>query len=239
MIIHGEIMQGSERWDQLRLTRPTASEFSKIITGTGKPSEQKEAYMRRLAVARKYQMPTFKGNQWTDRGQELEPIARNLFVAKTGLDVREVGFVTRDDELAGGSPDGLIYDQNGQPAAGIEIKCYNVDKHLGILHKGTLPTENYPQVHGHLWLTGLPVWVFVLYCPEAYPLDFGVIEVTPDGYTQQLGSAIDNFCAEYQQNWARYLAEFEADHLGQSVTKMMPVLSSILKFKSNSIEQVI
>jgi hypothetical protein len=232
MIIHGEIIQGSEQWDELRLTRPTASEFSKIYTGGGKLSAQREAYMRRLSIARKYVLPTFQGNQWTDRGHELEPVARERFIQETGFDVRNVGFITRDDQMAGGSPDGMIYDSSGQPVGGIEIKCFNVDKHLGILEKGKLPTENAPQVHGHLWITGLPAWVFILYCPEAFPLDFRMIEVTPDGYTREVGAAVAEFCSDYQRNWPRYLAEFEADQIGLSVETMLPVLSRKMKAKT-------
>lgn len=227
-MITKNVFQNSEEWDKLRATRPTASEFSKIITGTGKPSTQKEAYMRKLSVAVKYDMPSFKGNQWTDRGHELEPVARQRFIDETGFDVREVGFVMRADGIAGGSPDGLIY-HNEQPVAGLEIKCFNVDKHLGILEKNELPTENKPQVHGHLWITGLPAWVFVLYCPEAFPLDFRMIEVTPDGYTRQVGDAVESFCDDYRRNWARYLAEFEADQIGLSVETMLPTLSRVMK----------
>jgi len=229
MNIITDIHQGSEDWDKLRATRPTASEFSKIITGMGKASAQKEAYMRKLSVAVKYDMPSFKGNQWTDRGHELEPIARERFIAETGFDVREAAFLMRADGIAGGSPDGLIYGGDGLPVAGIEIKCFNVDKHLGILEKNELPTENKPQVHGHLWITGLPCWVFILYCPEAFPLDFRMIEVTPDGYTREVGTAVEKFCAEYRTNWARYLAEFEADQIGLSVETMLPVLSAAMK----------
>jgi hypothetical protein len=223
-----DIHQGHEDWDKLRATRPTASEFSKIITGMGKISAQREAYMRRLSVAVKYEMPTFKGNQWTDRGHELEPVARERFAQETGFDVREAAFIMRPDGIAGGSPDGLIYHDD-EPVAGLEIKCFNVDKHLGILADNKLPTENKPQVHGHLWITGLPAWVFVLYCPEAFPLDFRMIEVTPDGYTREVGHAVEQFCSEYRQNWARYLAEFEADQIGLSVETMLPTLSRVIR----------
>lgn len=231
MKIIADIHQGHEDWDSLRATRPTASEFSKIITGMGKVSAQREAYMRRLSVAVKYEMPSFGGNKWTDRGHELEPVARQRFIDETGFDVREVGFIMRDDGVAGGSPDGMIYHDDN-PVAGLEIKCFNMDKHLGILAENKLPTENKPQVHGHLWNTGLPAWVFVLYCPEAFPLDFRMIEVTPDGYTREVGHAVEQFCAEYRTNWARYLAEFEADQIGLSVDTMLPTLTAAMKRKA-------
>lgn len=219
-----DIIQGDEKWDKLRSVTPTASEFSKIITGGGKVSTQREGYMRRLSVNRKYPQPTFQGNQWTDRGHALEPKARERLATETGYNIRSVGFVRRKDCGAGGSPDGLIYSPCGtKPVAGVEIKCYNVDKHLTILNSGELPTENKPQVHGHLWLSGVPAWLFVLYCPEAFPLDFRIIEVTPDGYTREVGNAVYQFCVDYQKNWQRYLAEYEVDQLGKSFEQMCPV----------------
>lgn len=218
-----ETLQGSEEWDRLRAITPTASEFSKILTGGGKKSERREAYMRRLSVNWKYVTPTFMGNKWTDRGHDLEPVARQRFIDETGLDVREIGFVRRLDCGAGGSPDGWIYDAAGNPCAGVEIKCYNLDKHLSIVNSGVLPTENKPQVHGHLWLSGFQSWCFVLFCPEAWPLDFRIIEVTPDSYTRQLGTSIYDFCAEYMQMRVRYLAEYEVDLVNKKAVEMCPI----------------
>jgi hypothetical protein len=42
MITH-DVTQGSPEWLEARLGIPTASEFDKIITPTGKPSTQYEA----------------------------------------------------------------------------------------------------------------------------------------------------------------------------------------------------
>jgi hypothetical protein len=222
-----DVIQGSEKWDRYRAVTPTASEFAKIFTGGGKRSEQREMYMRRLSVNRKYPQPTFQGNQWTDRGLELEPIARQRLIDETGFDVREVGFVRRLDCGAGGSPDGLIY-AGGVPVAGVEIKCYKIDKHLSILNGGELPTENKPQVHGHLWLSGLSAWLLVLYCPEAFPLDFRIIEVLPNPYTAEMGAAVSAFCEEYAQKWAVYLAEYEVDIANKTINQMCPVTCGLV-----------
>lgn len=225
MKIIADIHQGHEEWDRLRSVRPTASEFGKILTGTGRVSTQRETYMRRLAVSTRYPQPVFQGNKWTERGHELEPVARQRFIDATGCDVREVAFIQREDSIAGGSPDGLIY-HDGEPVAGIEIKCYNQAKHDSICDKGILPTENKPQVHGHLWLSGLKSWIFVLYCPENYPRDFKMIEVTPDGFTQQLGNEVDRFCDDYAANLHRYLADYEAGLDAQSLDQL-PTLKSL------------
>lgn len=228
MIILENIEQGSEEWDSIRSQRPTASEFGKIYTGGGKVSTQREAYMRRLSVAAKYPVPQFTGNAWTERGNALEPEARERFIKETGFDVREVGFVEKEGSIAGCSPDGIIYNSAGEPVAGVEIKCFKMDKHLTILNKGVLPTENKPQVHGGLDVSKLDAWLFVLYCPDAFPLDFRIIEVTPDSYTMDLGGAINEFVDEYRVKWQQYLAEYEVDMLGKKTAEMAPVVSNII-----------
>lgn len=229
--------QGDEEWDKLRAIRPTASEFDKIYTGSGKQSEQRSAYMSRLAIATKYQVPKFMGNKWTERGKDLEPQAREKFIEKTGFDVREVGFCQRKGSIAGCSPDGLIY-HNGEPIAGLEIKCYKLDKHLAIVNAGKLPAKNKPQVHGGLWVTGLKAWIFCVYCPEAYPLDFRVIEVTPDSYTEKLGDAIRSFKTEYLATWAERLAAYEVDMVKRTTLSLMPTLCAAMDIEPEYNEEV-
>jgi len=223
MIIHTDIHQGHEAWDEWRSIRATASEFGKIYTGGGKVSSQRESYMRKLAVARKYKLPAWTGNQYTDRGHELEPQARELFQMLTSLDVREVACVEHQDGLCGGSPDGLIYADE-KLLSGLEIKCYNYDKHIGICTKRVLPTENKPQVHGLLWLTKVMSWQFMVYHDEAMPFDHAIIEVEPDGYTDNLGNEIMEFCEELDKKADEYLSDFERKMNGLHVRDVMPVL---------------
>lgn len=226
MKIHDNIHQGHEAWDEWRAVRATASETGKIFTGGGKVSTQREAYMRKLAVARKYKLPKWSGNKYTDRGHELEPVARDLFRDLSGLDVREVACLEHDNGLCGGSPDGLIYAPDGTLISGLEIKCYNYDKHMSICEKGKLPTDNKPQIHAHLWLSGLPSWQFMVYHDEAMPFDHRVIEVEPDQYTQDLGGEILKFCEELDNRADEFLADFARSLAGVAMKDAMPVLFS-------------
>lgn len=226
MNIVNDVKQGTAEWDEMRAVVPTASEFGKILTGTGKPSVQREAYMRKLAVNRKYALPTWKGNYWTERGQALEPIARTMFADLSGLDVREAGFIQHGKTIAGGSPDGLIYDVAGRPFAGLEIKCYNEEKHLDIIAKSKLPTDNMPQVHGHLWMTGFDAWAFVVYNPDCMPFDFKAIEVVPTQYTADLGGAVTEFCVELERRADEFISDFEARMDGSQVLADLPVIAS-------------
>ena len=235
MKIHTDIHQGHEDWDKWRSVRATASEFSKIYTGGGKVSGQRESYMRKCAVARKYTMPTWSGNSYTDRGHDLEPVARDLFVELSGLDVREVACVEHDNGLCGGSPDGLIYSPNGELISGLEIKCLNYDKHIGIVTKGAVPSEHRAQVHGLMWLTGVPCWQYMVYHDEAMPFDYRVIEVEPDQYTDDLGVEMLKFCEELDQRSEEFIDDFEKSMSGVGMLDSMPVLRRHIEHRDNSV----
>lgn len=229
MIIHWEIDQNSEEWDNHRKIRPTGSEYDKIYTGGGKVSDQRETYMRRLSVARKYAVPQFTGNKWTDRGNKLEPESRKRFTEETGYELKEAGFIDNDNGITGFSPDGLVM-YNGDPVATFETKSYKLDKHMSIVNGGVLPKANMPQVHGALFNSKLTCAIFALYCPEAWPLDFYMIEVTPDDYTKRLEDQVYEFCDEYeiQGKWKQYLAEYEVDKLNRDTATALPVLSTLM-----------
>ena len=110
MIIHEKVIQGSDAWFALRRGRPTASRFKDIITAQkGDLSKSSPAYIAEL-IGECF-VPDwidFAGNKFTDRGTELEPVARKAFEEHTGDKTTEVGFVTRADEVVGCSPDGLV-----------------------------------------------------------------------------------------------------------------------------------
>ena len=80
MIIYDDIVQGTEEWAKLRCGKPTASNFSMLITSTGLPSKSMQNYAITLA-AEKYagkSVDAFAGNGYTDRGTLLEPDAKSL-----------------------------------------------------------------------------------------------------------------------------------------------------------------
>lgn len=66
----------------------------------------------------------------TDRGNELEPLARSMYELENGVEVSQVGFI-KSDEFTGVSPDGLVGDDGL-----IEIKCPNDAKYFKMLING-------------------------------------------------------------------------------------------------------
>lgn len=199
MIIWPNMTQGSEEWFAARTGKLTASNASKIITAGGKPSTQRAAYLDEL-ISDCFcpGQNAFGGNYATDRGTALEPVARQLFSERSGLEVREVGFVSVENGIYGCSPDGLVVGATGDDVAGLEIKCPLPKTHLRYLMEGVLPDSYKPQVHFSMMVTGLP-WHFFSYCPGMKPLE---LLVTPDSYTERMRSMVDGFLLEYSTAWA-------------------------------------
>ena len=197
MIVMENVRQGSEQWFAIRRGRPTASNFSRILTAKKvELAAARWTYMDEL-ISECYwpELNTWSGNFWTDRGEELEPIARAEFVKRTGLLVKEVGFITRDDGIVGCSPDGLVVDADGKWLSGLEMKCPAPKTHVQYVREGELPDAYKAQVHGSMAVTGLDTWHFFSYCPRLQPFH---ILVERDAYTERLSNALDTFLIEYQ-----------------------------------------
>ena len=165
-IIH-DVEQKSPEWHNLRMGRPTASSFDKLITTTGKPSKSLSGYAIHLAAELYIGRPVhmWAGNAWSERGKELEDHAVRLYEFATDADVRKVGFVTTDDGAVGASPDGLIGDDGM-----IEVKCLSVDNHIAaILHykeTGTAPADYIQQTQGQMMICERAWCDLVFYSPD-------------------------------------------------------------------------
>jgi hypothetical protein len=115
MIFH-DVPQNSTAWLNARLGIPTASNFNKILTPTGKQSTQASAYVNELVAGlilgevQQRLVPTY----WMERGQLLEDEARKLYEFTTGYTTADGGFATNDTRTAGASPDFRIFDANGR-----------------------------------------------------------------------------------------------------------------------------
>jgi putative phage-type endonuclease len=126
MKIHA-VDQRSPEWYALRCGMPTASEFSKIITSTGDASKSASTYAITLAAELFAGKPleAWEGNQWTERGRELEDEAIARYEFQTDAETIPVGFVTDDAGMTGCSPDRLV-DADGL----LEVKCLKAERHI-------------------------------------------------------------------------------------------------------------
>lgn len=163
MKITHDIEQGSTEWLDMRLGLITCSEISSIrADGAGAQS-----YINALAYERitGESSSVFEGNDWTKRGQELEPVARQMYEQKTNTTVTMVSFV--ENKGFGYSPDGLIY--GSQPMwheGGIEIKVKQPAEQIHILRTGEIPKKHMDQLIGGLACAELDWIDFVSYCPN-------------------------------------------------------------------------
>ena len=154
--------QGSPEWLASRLGRPSASNFGRLVTGSGKPSSSAESYINEMIAERLTgRSKPFYTNEHMERGNALEPEAREAYEFITDFEVVETGFILHDSEEFGCSPDGLVAKQGG-----LEIKCPSDSVHVSYLRAGKVPSKYYQQVQGCLWITGREWWDFMSYHPE-------------------------------------------------------------------------
>jgi len=190
-------MQRDDEWWRLRLGRPTASNFGKIITPTGKPSAQAQKYCYQLAGERVagIHQETYQSAAM-ERGVELEAEARSLFELVMDVEVREVGLVyANEDREYSCSPDGLLND------AGLEIKCPLIHTHVGYLLGNKVPTEYIPQIQGSMLVTGFSHYFFMSYYPGLKPL---ILDVRRDDeFCEALKYELDIFCDQLNSIEAR------------------------------------
>lgn len=153
MKIYRDLQQGSGEWFAARLGIPTASNFDSIITPkTMKLSEGRKKYACRLIAERLMNRPTesVEGQQWMERGKELEPLAVQQYEFVHEVTTSPVGFVTDNLGTMGASPDRVVFDGD-RIARTLEIKCPSLPVHLEYLMYG--PGDAYRcQIQGQLWI---------------------------------------------------------------------------------------
>lgn len=189
-IIHCD--QRSEEWYAVRRGIPTASEFCSIITAKrGDYATAADTYINSLIdeCFRPNADRSWGSTRHTDRGNSLEPEARDLYAFERDLVPQQVGFILNDEGTLGCSPDSLI-----DPDGGLEVKCPDGPTHVKWLRAGGIPDEHKAQVHGSLIVTERAWWDFLSYCP---PYPHILIRITPDAYTERLRGHLERFLADY------------------------------------------
>lgn len=164
-ILHS-FKQNTPEWFKARLGIPTASEFDRIITATGKVSTQAPEYLHRLLAEWYLDEPVENfSNEWMDRGHEYEPEAMKAYSFMTGHTPTEIGFITTDDGLAGCSPDRLVGTDKC-----LELKCPLAHTQIGYL-MGDLVSDKYRvQLQGQLWVSGRDTVDIYAYHPKLPPV---------------------------------------------------------------------
>lgn len=171
MIIHN-CEQRSPEWFKLHKERMTASH----ATAIGNMGKGLETYCKKIvyeSISTKEE-DGFKTKD-TERGNELEPIARNIYEMKTGNKVMEVGFIERD-EFVGCSPDGLVGEDGGT-----EIKCPDDKEYFEYLLLGreAISSDYHWQVQMNLLVTDRKWWNLIIYNPN-FKNSIQIYKIEPD-----------------------------------------------------------
>jgi hypothetical protein len=185
------ISQGSPEWMALRLGIPTASNFGKILTATGKISESREKYMKRLAgeavsgrSEENYQSYRMK------RGAEMEAESRRVYEMDNEIEIRQVALVYKDERRAfSSSPDGLISSDGG-----FETKDAEFVVQIDRLFNGKMITSHIPQCQGGLYICEREYWIFRSYCSGLPSLNIRLER--DEKYIARLSEELERFCYE-------------------------------------------
>lgn len=158
-----------------RYGRFTASGFAKLFAGKTTATRQ-DAIADPVWFRLTGSAPESFSTVWTERGHELEPLAREQYEYDRFCAVQDGGFWTLG-EWVGASPDGLVGNDGL-----LEIKC---PKHTTImrylLQPGEVPKEYFWQVHGQMYVTDRAWCDFSVYHPD---MPLKVIRVHRDEKTE-------------------------------------------------------
>ena len=173
---HFNIIQGSEEWHDIRIGRIGGSEAAALLVN-GKSAHG----LGTAAVSLIYEKvgELFAGpslvyeNYAMQRGNELEPRAREAYETATFTDVQACGYVQVGDYF-GYSPDGLI----GQEGL-IEIKCPLAPEFVRFAHTGEIDPKHIAQMQWGLWITGREYCDYIMHHPDFFEHTI-ILRVLPD-----------------------------------------------------------
>lgn len=180
--------QRTLEWRLDRLGIPTASNFGKIITASGTPSDSATSYLCRLVgekvFGRSLEEPLH--SKWVEHGVLWEDKAAVAWEELTGKMTQFTGLVMSQNGLWGCSPDRLVVGEN----AALEIKCPSPWKHIEYMLYG--PGRDYKcQVQGQMLVGGYDFVYFFSYFP-GMPSVSRKIE-RDDGFILKLSAALTEF----------------------------------------------
>lgn len=204
-MIFEDIEQRSDRWYELRLGKPTASQFERIISSktANAAKEPWKGYQGELVAERIFKRPMHRDistNRAVQHGVETEPEAARKLMEKIGP-FNPGGFFMDNGQRYGASPDGLI--EKGNRRELVEIKCpYEIGNHVkNMLYGARL--DHRAQIQGQLWVCEAHVCHFWSYHPDCPP-HYEVVE-RDDPFLRKLDTLLDDFCRDLEENYQKAL----------------------------------
>lgn len=176
-MIYHSFQQGSEEWHAARLGKFTGSNFHIFL---GKSETRTTELFKKAAeriTGERADQDCFK-NGHTERGHDLEPLARKVYEYETLAFVEEIGFIEADGEAIGCSPDGLI----GSDGL-LEIKCPDQHTFLKWCQDDYIKPEYRTQIQFNLMVSERQWCDFVLFNRKFGENSLKIIRVNRDEVT--------------------------------------------------------
>lgn len=155
MKVYQNIIQGSPEWFKGKKGKMSASH----ATAIGNCGKGLQTYIDEI-VCNMIIEPEQYTNKDIERGNELEPIARQVYEFENNVIVNQVGFITYND-FVGFSPDGLIGIDGG-----LELKARNNKIHFALLKTGKVDSGTIWQMNMSMLISERKWWDFGSYNPN-------------------------------------------------------------------------
>ena len=194
---HLETGESNPEWLSLRAGKFTGSDFHQYlgILGKGLSDTAKTGLARKACESLGYSFDSVK-TPLMERGIELESTARNMYYFETQNDVQEVAFVDWEQKRAGCSPDGVIYDKDGNIDGITEFKSPDVVAYLKAAG-GHIRPEYKTQMQFNMLITGAKWCDYVVFYPG---MQLIIQRVMPDEIEQnKIIAALDLLNKEYDE----------------------------------------
>lgn len=192
--------QRTPEWRKARLGIPTASNFGRVITASGAPSDSACSYLCRLVGERVFgrSLEEPVSSKWVEHGILWEDKAAIEWERLTGRRTEFTGLVMSENGLWGCSPDRLVAGEN----AAVEIKCPSPWKHIEYMLYG--PGKDYKQqVQGQMLVGGYDHVYFFSYFPGMTSVSRKIER--DEGFIIKLSAALTEFSKQIDKQ----VKEFE------------------------------
>lgn len=189
------IEQLTDEWFKARVGLITGSRAGAILGLS--PFQSKDDVIRAMVRENHGAAPEFNGNIATRFGNQFEKTALSFFELEKNLDVSPAGFVIKEGDVFGASPDGFVSDGRG-----IEVKV----PYAGIKKTLSEQPNYYAQIQLCMYCTGLKEWHFWQFDPRTSQGQHEIVK-----WDQNWA---DHALPELRQAHAFYLSELDnPDHL--------------------------
>ncbi len=165
-----DIQQNTDEWLAIKVGKFSASTCAELLMD--KKTSGYKGLIDKIVEERMTGNPTeskkFQGNQFTDRGHELEPVAREDYEIRNFKEVKIIGVIELDEWVLC-SPDGLIDDDGLYQA-----KCPIFNTQKGYLKSKKVPTNYYKQMQFELYVSNRNYNIFNSYHPNLPAFDVAI-----------------------------------------------------------------